>query len=58
LGLLVLSTGGIRGFADQSFEVNQSRILTLQGGDIILWASNGDIDAGKGAKTAQGAPPP
>jgi filamentous hemagglutinin len=58
LGLLVLSTGGIHGFADQSFEVNQSRILTLQGGDIILWASNGDIDAGKGTKTAQGAPPP
>ncbi len=58
LGLLVLSTGGIHGFADSSFEVNQSRILTLQGGDIILWASNGDIDAGKGAKTAQGAPPP
>jgi filamentous hemagglutinin len=58
LGLLVLSTGGIHGFVDQSFEVNQSRILTLQGGDIILWASNGDIDAGKGAKTAQGAPPP
>jgi hypothetical protein len=58
LGLLVLSTGGIHGFADQSFEVNQSRILTLQGGDILLWASNGDIDAGKGAKTAQGAPPP
>ena len=58
LGLLVLSTGGIHGFADSSFEVNQSRILTLQGGDIILWSSNGDIDAGKGAKTAQGAPPP
>jgi filamentous hemagglutinin len=38
--------------------VNSSRILTLEGGDIILWASNGGIDAGKGAKSASGAPPP
>jgi hypothetical protein len=58
LGLLVLASGTVEGFADQSFEVNQSRILTLQGGDIILWASNGDIDAGKGAKSASGASPP
>jgi hypothetical protein len=58
LGLLVLGSGGVYGFADQDFEVNQSRILTLQGGDIILWSSNGNIDAGKGARTAQGAPPP
>jgi hypothetical protein len=58
LGILVLGQGAIGGFADQSFDVNQSRILTLEGGDIILWASNGGIDAGKGAKSASGAPPP
>jgi filamentous hemagglutinin len=58
LGILVLGQGAVQGFADQNFEVNQSRILTLEGGDIILWASNGDIDAGKGAKSAAGAPPP
>ena len=58
LGILVLGQGAIRGFADRNFEVNQSRILTLEGGDIILWASNGNIDAGKGAKSASGAPPP
>ena len=58
LGLLVLASGAVDGFANQSFEVNQSRILTLQGGNIILWASNGDIDAGKGAKSASGASPP
>jgi hypothetical protein len=33
-------------------------MLTLEGGNIILWASNGNIDAGKGAKSASGAPPP
>ena len=58
LGILVLGQGAVEGFANESFEVNQSRILTLEGGDIILWASNGDIDAGKGAKSASGAPPP
>jgi filamentous hemagglutinin family protein len=58
LGVLVLQQGAIEGFAGQNFEVNQSRMLTLEGGDIILWASNGSIDAGKGAKSASGAPPP
>jgi filamentous hemagglutinin len=58
LGILVLGSGAVRGFVDQNFEVNQSRILTLEGGDIILWASNGNIDAGRGAKSASGAPPP
>jgi len=58
LGILVLGPGAIEGFADQNFEVNQSRILTLEGGDIILWASYGSIDAGNGAKSASAAPPP
>jgi hypothetical protein len=58
LGILVLGPGAVEGFANDSFAVNQSRVLTLEGGDIILWASNGDIDAGKGAKSASGAPPP
>ncbi|MCW5623139.1 MAG: filamentous hemagglutinin family protein [Burkholderiales bacterium] len=58
LGILALSEGAIRGVAKGSFIVNQARILTLQGGNILLWASTGDIDAGKGAKTASAAPPP
>lgn len=58
LGVLVLAQGAIQGFANNNFDVNQARMLTLQGGDIILWSSFGSIDAGKGAKTAQGAPPP
>jgi len=58
LGVLVLGSGAIEGFANQNFEVNTSRMLTLEGGDIILWASNGNIDAGRGAKAASGAPPP
>jgi hypothetical protein len=58
LGILVLGQGAIQGFADENFTVDQSRILTLEGGNIILWASNGNIDAGAGAKSASAAPPP
>jgi hypothetical protein len=58
LGVLVLAQGNIQGFVNQDFTVNQSRMLTLEGGNIILWASNGNIDAGRGAKSASSAPPP
>lgn len=34
------------------------KTYALNDGDILLWSSNGDIDAGKGAKTAVSAPPP
>jgi hypothetical protein len=32
-------------------------VFTLGGGDILGWASRGNIDAGRGAKTAISAPP-
>ena len=48
----------IYGFVDKNVNVNQSRVFALDGGDIMMWASNGDIDAGKGAKTALAVPPP
>ncbi|HJT44108.1 MAG TPA: filamentous hemagglutinin family protein [Rhizomicrobium sp.] len=51
LGLLTLDNGAISVFTDVSVLVNQSRILTVQGGDIMMWSSNGDLDAGRGAKT-------
>jgi hypothetical protein len=38
--------------------VAQSRVMTEQGGDIVMWSSNGDLDAGKGAKTSVSAPLP
>jgi hypothetical protein len=51
LGILTLDNGAIDSMTDGSLLVNQSRVLTVQGGDIILWSSNGDLDAGRGAKT-------
>jgi hypothetical protein len=59
LGLVAVAEGSsISGFARDDITVNQSRILTLGGGDVLLWSSEGDIDAGKGKKTATAIPPP
>ncbi|HKY19223.1 MAG TPA: filamentous hemagglutinin family protein [Rhizomicrobium sp.] len=52
LGILTLDNGAVSIFTDISVLVNQSRILTVQGGDIMMWSSNGDLDAGRGAKTS------
>jgi hypothetical protein len=51
LGILTLDNGAISILTDVSVLVNQSRILTVQGGDILMWSSNGNLDAGRGAKT-------
>ena len=51
-----LGGGAIRAFADASILVNQSRIMTQQGGDIGLFTANGDISAGAGPKTYVSSP--
>ena len=58
LGIVTVQGGSVRAMVDGDFLVNQSRIFTLQGGDILIWSSNGSIDAGKGAKSVSYAPPP
>ncbi|HEY4076581.1 MAG TPA: filamentous hemagglutinin family protein, partial [Rhizomicrobium sp.] len=52
LGILALQTGAVNIFSDASLLLAQSRIFTEQGGNMTLWSSNGDINAGKGAKTS------
>lgn len=58
LGIVVAGEGDIQGFVRDDILVNQSRILTVGGGDVLLWSSEGDIDAGKGKKSAATVPPP
>ncbi|MBT9507741.1 filamentous haemagglutinin family protein [Rhodoferax sp.] len=58
LGMVTVEAGDIRGFSRDNILVNQSRILTVGGGNILLWSSEGDIDAGKGKKTASSVPAP
>ncbi|WP_375595218.1 filamentous hemagglutinin family protein [Algihabitans albus] len=57
-GLVTLAGGHINVFTHDDLVVNRSRILTFGGGDVIAWASEGDIDAGRGAKTVRVARPP
>jgi filamentous hemagglutinin family protein len=57
MGVLTLRTGDIDIFTDRSVLLAQSRIFTEQGGDLVMWSSNGDINAGKGAKTNTDIPP-
>ena len=58
LGIVVQADGAINGMVNNDFMVNQSRVFALNGGDITLWSSNGNIDAGRGAKAALSVPPP
>lgn len=57
IGILTLGGGAINTFTDQSVRVNSSRVLTTQGGDVLMWSSNGDLDAGRGSKTTLSLPP-
>ncbi len=58
LGIVAQREGGINGFVDGNFLVNQSRVFALDGGNITLWSSNGNIDAGRGSKASIAVPPP
>ena len=58
LGIVAQREGDINGVVDGNFLVNQSRVFALDGGDITLWSSNGNIDAGRGSKASLAVPPP
>ena len=58
LGLVAQSTGDVNSVSYGDFEVNQSRVFAANGGDILVWSTDGNVDAGRGAKTAISAPAP
>lgn len=58
LGIVAQRAGAVNAVVNGNFQVNQSRVFAMDGGDITLWSSNGNIDAGRGAKSAIAAPPP
>lgn len=58
LGIVAQRSGSVRMFTDDDVLVNQSRVFTLLGGDIAIWSTIGDIDAGRGSKSSVSAPPP
>ena len=56
LGIVAQTTGSVAAFSYGDFQVNQSRVFAADGGDILVWSTDGNIDAGRGAKTAISAP--
>jgi len=56
-GMLTLRGGAIHSFTDGDLRLNQSRLFAQDSGDIILWSSNGDLNAGQGPKSAANVPP-
>jgi hypothetical protein len=58
LGIVTVKGGNVSAYVNNDFLVNQSRVFTLQGGDILMWSSYGNLDAGKGSKTVSSTPPP
>jgi len=58
LGIVVQRTGDIESYLFGDFAVNESRVFAADGGDIVIWTTRGDVDAGRGARTAISAPPP
>ncbi len=58
VGVLTTAGGAIRGVSSGDFNINLGKVLTAQGGDILLFSSQGSIDAGRGAKTSLSTPPP
>lgn len=58
LGIVAERTGNVDSFSYGDFEVNQSRVFSADGGAILVWSTEGDIDAGRGSKTSLSASAP
>ncbi|WP_292225341.1 filamentous haemagglutinin family protein [Brevundimonas sp.] len=50
-GIVSQGQGDIRLFSEKSLLLGLSRIMTTFGGDIFAWSEEGDINAGRGAKS-------
>jgi hypothetical protein len=58
LGIVAEGTGNVDIYSQGDVNVNQSRIFTLGGGNILIWSNLGSIDAGNGSKSSLSVPPP
>lgn len=56
-GIVTQRGGGINAVTYGDYIVNQSRTMTADDGDILIWSSYGNIDAGRGRKTSLSVPP-
>lgn len=58
VGVLTNQGGAVRSVLGGDFAINTGKVLTAQGGDILIYSAAGSIDAGRGAKTSLSTPPP
>ena len=57
LGLITQTVGDdIRAVLAGDLDVNESRVVSADRGDILVWSSDGDVDAGRGSRSALAAP--
>jgi filamentous hemagglutinin len=56
LGIVAATTGNVSTFSYGDLQIDQSRLFAADGGNIIVWSTDGNIDAGAGAKTSISAP--
>jgi len=56
-GVLSQDGGAVNVLTYGDYIVNQSRTMTADDGDIMIWSSFGNIDAGKGRKSSLSIPP-
>ncbi|WP_454622244.1 filamentous haemagglutinin family protein [Bradyrhizobium cenepequi] len=50
-GIITQGAGDIQMYSKGSVLLGLSRIMTTFGGDILIWSAEGDINAGRGAKS-------
>ncbi len=58
LGIVAVQSGNVDIYSLNDVLVNSSHVFTLGGGNIAIWSTLGNIDAGRGSKTSVSAPPP
>jgi len=57
-GIFTAGGGAINIFVNGDANVNESRVMTFEGGDITAWSDSGNINAGRGSKEEVIASPP
>lgn len=57
-GVQTLRGGAVLSYLSGDFDVNQAKVLTARGGDIVIYTRDGSIDAGRGALTSRTTTPP
>jgi filamentous hemagglutinin len=57
-GIYTAKGGGINIFSGGDQNVNEARVMSFMGGNLTMWSDHGDINAGRGSKTAISASTP